>query len=282
MRRRGERIALATLAAIALAASAGHAQSWRTVTSARQLQGERELTVAVQYGAGDLRIAPAPSGLLYRMQLRHDERQTRALAAYDRAAGTLRLGIEGTGSRQRGSRGGGNAAIDLAPTVPIALRLEFGAGRADVELGGMAIRSLEVATGASETTLRWSAPNRIAATELRISSGASRMRVGGLGNARAERIRYDGGVGEAILEFDGAWRSGTDVAVEMGLGSVTLSFPRALGVRIESRSTLSRFSPAGMERRGDAWYSPGYDGAAQRVTVRVGAALGAVTVQWID
>lgn len=284
MRRRPERAALLIAGALALAAAPADAQQWRTLDVARQHQGERALDVRLEYAAGELRVRPAAAGLLYRMQLRYDERAARPVSVYDRSAGTLRLGVESTRGGRRGQRSerGGTATVELAPAVPMALALEFGAGRADLELGGMAVRSLDVATGASETELRWRTPNRVAASEVRIASGASRLGVRGLGNARAERIRYEGGVGETTLEFDGAWNRNADVSVEMGLGAVTLRFPRALGVRIESRSRLARFSPAGMERRGDAWYSPGYDRTRHRVTVRVEAALGAVNVQWID
>jgi hypothetical protein len=282
MRSERARRALPPLLATALLAAApAEAQEWRTVTAARQHQGETGLEVRVTYGAGDLRVRPAPAALLYRMELRHDERQTRAVSEYDREAGRLRLGVEGRRRNARAQRGG-HATVELSPRVPLDLRLEFGAGRAEVDLGGMAVRSLELATGASDTELRWASPNRAAAGEVRIVSGASRLRVRGLGNARAERIRYEGGVGEAVLDFDGSWSRNADVAVEMGMGAVTLRFPRSLGVRIENRSTLSRFSPAGMERRGDAWYSPGWERARSRVTVRVDAALGAVNVQWID
>lgn len=280
MRSRCDRAALVMAAALALAAPA-HAQQWRTLDVARQHQGERALAVRVQYGAGALRVRPAAPGLLYRMQLRYDEGAARPLSAYDPATGTLRLGVESTRRNQRG-QGGGSATIGLARAVPMDLRLEFGAGRADLDLGGMAVRSLDLATGASETELRWATPNRVPAGEVRVASGASRLAVRGLGNARAARIRYEGGVGETTLEFDGAWNRNADVDVEMGMGAVTLRFPRALGVRIESRSRLARFSPAGMERRGDAWYSPGWDRARHRVTVRVSAALGAVNVQWMD
>jgi hypothetical protein len=35
-------------------------------------------------------------------------------------------------------------------------------------------------------------------------------------------------------------------------------------------------------RRGDAWYSRSWDGARDRLTVRIDAALGSIDVQWID
>lgn len=280
MRRRPERAA-ALAAALLLAAAPAAAQQWRTADFARQTQGERALAVEVHYGAGDLVVRPAASGLLYRMQLRYDERAVRPVSRYDRSAGRLILGAENV-ARGRRQTGRGRATVELAPTVPLDLSLEFGAGRAELELGGMAVRRLDLATGASETDLRWASPNRVAAGEVRLAAGASRLRVRGLGNARAERIHFEGGVGEAVLEFDGAWNRNASLAVEMGVGAVTLRFPRSLGVRIESRSSLSRFRPAGMERRGDAWYSAGYDRARHRVDVRLTAALGAVNVQWTD
>src|SRR5688500_6097656 len=84
---------LVLAAALLGAAAPVQGQEWRNMTSARQAQGERSLSVALQYGGGDLRVRPAAGGLLYRMQMRYDERQMRPVTAYDRASGRLRLGV---------------------------------------------------------------------------------------------------------------------------------------------------------------------------------------------
>lgn len=280
---RPDRRALAPLvlaAALLGAAAPARGQEWRNVTSVRQIQGERALDVQVEYGGGDLRVRPAAGGLLYRMQMRYDERQMRPVTAYDRASGRLRLGVQGVRRNQRAQRGG-NATMELAPGIPTDLSLEFGAGRAELELGGLSLRSVDLSAGASETEVRFAAPNRVQAGTVRVASGASRLRMRGLGNARAERFVLDGGVGEATLEFDGAWARSASLDVEMGLGSVTLRFPRGLGVKIERAGFLTRFSPAGMVRRGDAWYSNNWDAARYKLTVRVSAALGSVDVEWM-
>ena len=279
--RRALLVPLFLAAALPGAAAPLRGQEWRTVTSARQIQGERQLNVQVQYGGGDLRLRPAPGGLLYQLRMRYDERQMRPVTEYDRAAGRLRLGVEGVRRNQRAQRGG-NANIALAPTVPTTLSLEFGAGRASLELGGLSLRSVDLSTGASETEVTFAAPNRVQAGTVRVAAGASRLRMRGLGNARAERFVLEGGVGEATLEFDGAWARNASLDVEMGLGSLTMRFPRTLGVRIEREGFLTRFSPAGMVRRGDAWYSRNWDSARYRLTVRIDAALGAINVQWMD
>jgi hypothetical protein len=281
---RPDRRALAPLvlaAALLGAAAPGHGQAWRNVTSARQAQGERSLNVAVAYGGGDLRVRPAAGGLLYRMQMRYDERQMRPVTAYDRASGRLRLGVESVRRNQRANHGG-NATMELAPGIPTDLSLEFGAGEADLELGGLSLRNVDLSTGASETEVRFGSPNRVQAEIVRVASGASRLRMRGLGNARAERFVLDGGVGEAMLEFDGAWARDASLNVEMGLGSLTLRFPRTLGVKIERDGFLTRFSPAGMVRRDGAWYSRNWDTARYRLTVNIDAALGSIDVQWMN
>jgi len=273
---------LVLAAALLGAAAPVQGQQWRSVTSARQVQGERQLSVRVQYGGGDLRLRPAADrALLYQLQMRYDERAMRPVTVYDRAAGQLRLGVESVRRNQRTNRGG-NATVELAAGVPMDLALEFGAGEANLELGGLSLRNVDLSTGASETEVRFGAPNRVRAGTVRVAAGASRLHVRGLGNARAERIVLDGGVGEATLEFDGAWDRNASLSVDMGLGSLTLRFPRSLGVRIQKDSFLTSFSPAGMVRRGDAWYSRGWDGARHRLTVQIDAALGSINVQWID
>jgi hypothetical protein len=272
---------LVLAAALLGAAAPAQGQEWRNMTSVRQIQGERALDVQVEYGGGDLRVRPAASGLLYRMQMRYDERQMRPVTAYDRESGRLRLGVQGVRRNQRAQRGG-NATMELAPGIPTDLSLEFGAGRAELELGGLSLRSVDLSAGASETEVRFAAPNRVQAGTVRVASGASRLRMRGLGNARAERFVLDGGVGEATLEFDGAWDRSATLNVEMGLGSLTLRFPRALGVRIQREGFLTRFSPAGMVRRGDAWYSNNWDSARYKLTVQVDAALGSVDVEWMN
>jgi hypothetical protein len=272
---------LVLAAALLGAAAPAQGQEWRNMTSVRQIQGERALDVQVEYGGGDLRVRPAASGLLYRMQMRYDERQMRPVTAYDRESGRLRLGVQGVRRNQRAQRGG-NATMELAPGIPTDLSLEFGAGRAELELGGLSLRSVDLSAGASETEVRFAAPNRVQAGTVQVASGASRLRMRGLGNARAERFVLDGGVGEATLEFDGAWDRSATLNVEMGLGSLTLRFPRALGVKIQREGFLTRFSPAGMVRRGDAWYSNNWDSARYKLTVQVDAALGSVDVEWMN
>ena len=94
-------IACLLLAASAISAAPATAQTWRTMTSARQLNGEKALDVEVTYAAGELDIRPAAGPLLYEMELRYNEEDVEPLARYDAAAGTLNLGVRGRKDKHR-------------------------------------------------------------------------------------------------------------------------------------------------------------------------------------
>lgn len=275
--------AAAVIGAIGLLMVGGpaEAQSWRTMESARQLQDREHTSVKIEYGAGTLRVEPAEARMLYRMELRYDEDDFRPITEFDAESHTLRLGAEGIRSRSMNIESGSRATIALTREAPLDLDLDFGAGEAELELGGMRIRRLDVSTGASETTVRFGAPNPMAADRISIEAGAAELNVIGLGNARARRIDFEGGVGSTTLDFTGAWTGSTEASVQMGIGELTLRFPEGLGVKLERSSFLTSFDTEGLIKRGDAYYSPDWESAEHRVTLNVNAAFGAVNIRWV-
>lgn len=287
------RLARRAVLALALAAGAGcgsagssDAQSWRTVSSSRQKWDEKALAVEVEYGAGRLTVSPADRPLLYQFQMRYDEDSVTPLTEYDRGSGKLRLGMESRdrkrGVRVRNVSEESRADLHLTRDVPLDLDLEFGAGEADIDLGGLSLRRLRLATGASDTRVAFRTPNRVPAETVKLEAGAASFEVTGLGNARAQRFEFDGGVGETTLDFTGAWDRNASAKVSMGIGSLKLRFPRDLGVRIVKDSFLTSFDASGMVKRGGAYYSRNWESATNRLTVEVDAALGSIDVDWID
>lgn len=257
---------------------------WETFTSARQVSGEKHLDVRAEYGAGQLRVAPASGDLLYRWELRYDARAETPVAEYDREEGTLRVGVnhrdrEGTWDRDGDEA---RATLLLTPSIPTTLAVKFGAGKADLELGGLALDRVDVATGASETRVGWARPNRVPAREVRFAAGAAELEATGLGNARAERFEFDGGVGETTLDFSGDWTRDASAHVKMGMGSLTLRLPRELGVRITQDGFMTDFEAPGLTKRDGAYYSGNWDTAARKLTVDIDAAMGEIDVEWID
>lgn len=270
-------IAAATVLIMAPTIAAG--QSWRTVTMSRQLQDNDDIRVDVEYGAGHFSIRSVDEGLLYRMRLEYDEDQFEPVA--DLSGNRLRLGVE---SHRRGveihGREGGSLDLELARGVPMDLDLEFGAVRADINLGGLALTRLDVSTGASESTVDVSEPNPVRLESAKFEVGAAEFTAHRLGNLNADRIKVDAGIGALELGLDGRWSRDTEIDIDMGLGSLVLRVPEGLGVRIRKDSFLTKLDSEGLVKRGDVYQSLDFDEADHRVVIDLDAAFGSVSVVW--
>jgi hypothetical protein len=274
---------VALLAAALAGAAPASAQSLTTMKSARQLWDEKPVAVSVEYGAGTLTVLPASKSMLYEMEVRYDPRQYTPVTDFDRDQRRLQLGVRSAekGRNRIEGKEGSRASISLSREVPLDLTLQFGAGDADIDLGGMRLRKLDLSTGASETKLRFSAPNPISAQEVQLRAGAAELTVSGLGNARAEHLSFEGGVGSTTLDFSGEWNRNATATVQMGVGSVSLRLPRNLGVRINRSSFLSSFDAPGLVKRDGSYFSSNWDSAAHQLTVDVNAAFGSIDIEWI-
>jgi hypothetical protein len=69
----------------------------------------------------------------------------------------------------------------LSRGVPMNLDMEFGAVRADLDLGGMLLKRLDLSTGASESQVEISEPNGMRMTSAGFKVGAADFRVGSWG-----------------------------------------------------------------------------------------------------
>jgi hypothetical protein len=267
--------------ALAVLPQASSAQSWRTVTMSRQASGQQDLRVAVSYGAGTFTVRPAEQGLLYRMQLRYDEDVFEPRAEF--VGSRLRLGVEGGRRSWRAGRrhDGGEMVLTLGRGIPMDLDLEFGAVRADLDLGGLSLTDLDLRTGASESRVDVSEPNPLSLRKASFQVGAADFTARRLGNLNARNLAVDAGIGSVSLWFDGTWQQDAEVAVNMGLGSLELRFPEGLGVKLTKDSFLTSLDSQGLVKRGDAYYSPDWERAPRKVTIRVDAAFGSVKVLWM-
>jgi hypothetical protein len=189
--------------------------------------------------------------------------------------------MSGTQMRGRNIRGG-ELDLQFSPDVPLALSLQFGAAEATLDLGGLAIRDIDVQTGASRTDLRVSQPNLITCESAVISVGAAKFTASGLGNLNARRLEVKGGVGEMTLDFTGAWQADMEASINMGLGSLILRIPRSIGVGVTRSGVLTSFDSEGLTKRGNSYYSENWDSAARKLTINIDAALGSIRVVWVD
>ena len=150
---------VAAVTAVLVASTSASAQDWRTVTMSRQIEDNDEVRVIVDYGVGRFNVTSTDGGVLYRMNLRYDEGRFEPIA--DFSGDRLELGVASIGRRWNIGKGGNTGQLDLelARGIPMDLELNFGAVRADLDLGGLALTALALRTGASESTVDMSEPN---------------------------------------------------------------------------------------------------------------------------
>lgn len=271
---------------LCLWAGAAQSQTMRPFSTFRQLHGETRLSARIEYGAGSLRVEPGLPGELYRMNLSYDEDRFVPISDFDASSRSVVLGVRARGeggvrvvSRNQLQQ---TARLAISPRVDLALDLTLGAVDADLELGGLRISELDLKTGASQATVRFSSPNPTRCDRASFSAGAAEVEILALGNSRCEEIEFEGGVGQVLLDFSGASSSITRVRVKMAIGEITLRLPRKAGIRITMDKFLSSFEPAGLVRRDAAFVSTNYDRAGRRLDLDLTTAMGGVKVEWID
>ena len=267
-------------------AAALQAQTMRPFSTFRQLHGETRLTARLEYGAGSLRLEPGRPGELYRMNLSYDEERFLPMSDFDASSRVVFLGLKARGeggvrvvSRHQLRQA---ALVSISPRVELNLDLSLGAVDADLELGGLRISELDLKTGASRATIRFSRPNAMRCHRASFSAGAAEVAVLGLANSRCEEIVFEGGVGKVLLDFSGASSTSARVDVKMAVGGITLRLPRAAGVRITMAKFLSSFEPAGLIGRGSGFFSANYNDAERRLEFDLTTSLGDVDVEWVD
>jgi hypothetical protein len=256
------------------------ARDWRTLTSTRQFAGEKSLAADVEYGAGTLTIAPAAPGTLYRSDLRYDGSQVQPDVGY--TDGRFHFGMDGkhiSGNRHYGERN--RLDLQFGPDTPLSLDLKFGAGKATIDLGGLDVTSLSIATGASESLVSFSTPTKGACQDVDLQAGAAQMTVTGLGNLSPRSLTVQGGVGDVTLDFSGAWRNDLSGKISMGIGSLHLNMPRGIGLKVNKTSMLASFDAPGMVKQGSVYVSQGYQSAQRHIEIDIDAAFGSINVKWI-
>lgn len=296
-------IAAGLLAGLAAPPAPAAAQEWRNFRAARQASDAESLEVELIYGAGRLQVSPSETPFLYDARIRYDASRVRPLRGWSRVdhRGRLRIAVTSIGDTDRPEtihldewdvevnlddlrrRGDALGRVDLSlhPAVPTDLKLVVGAASADLDLGGLSLHSLEFATGASETAISFDSPNRVRMERLSLTAGAAEFEARSLGNARFDRLEFDGAIGDVLLDLTGEWDGDATAAIKMGIGELTIRVPREIGVRIERSSLLISLDAPGFEKTERVYVTPNWESAEVRLEIELQAAFGTVEVERI-
>lgn len=112
---------------------------------------------------------------------------------------------------------------------------------------------------------------------LRLSTGVGKATLD-LSQLRLMELDVNTGVGETRLTLPAQGR--LDATVNGGIGETVIVIPQGMAVRIRARAGIgNRLIPAGYQREGDYYYSPGYSTAENRIDLHVNTGIGRVVIQ---
>ncbi len=154
---------------------------------------------------------------------------------------------------------------------PLNLVIQAGAYQGDIELGGLALHSLQVSDGAAQVDLAFSQPNPVDMETLRYETGASQVHLTSLANANFSKMDFRGGVGEYVLDFSGELMRDATVTVDAGLSSIKIIVPEGTSARvIVDRGLANVDIDNGWEKSGNDYTTAG-EGPRLTINVNLGA-----------
>jgi hypothetical protein len=154
---------------------------------------------------------------------------------------------------------------------PMNLKINAGAYQGDIELGGLALKSLEVNDGAADISLKFSEPNKTEMETLRYITGASSVKLSGLANANFTSMIFRSGAGDYTLDFSGELQRDAVVTVESGFSQLVIIVPEGTSAKLIFKGGLTNVNMSGGWKKSGEAYVLGSGGPVITISMDLGA-----------
>ncbi len=151
------------------------------------------------------------------------------------------------------------------------LEIRAGAFKADLDLGGLALHNFRIFGGASSMDVNFSKPNRVAMNSMRITTGASTVKLHKLANANFSLLDFDGGAGTYVLDFSGNMQRDASVEVDVGLSILEIIVPEGVPAQVTVNGTLNNVNAYGDWKGDGSSFSQKGSGPALNITINTNA-----------
>ena len=109
------------------------------------------------------------------------------------------------------------------PNMPHSIFIQSGMGSSRLDLSGLKITGLNVSSGASDVIISYSKPNLTEMDVFEVNGGMGKIVVRNLEMARAKKVHIQNGLGETQISIGSSCTIGTEITVEVGAGSCTIT-----------------------------------------------------------
>lgn len=230
--------------------------------------------VNLNFGAGELNVSPGSATALISGTATYNVEDFKPKIKVEGAQVTLETGnLELTGIPDINQADNIKNKWDLElGNHPMNLKIQAGAYQGRYELGGLAVKSLDISDGASNTDLSFSQPNLLPMDTLRYTTGASEVSLSGLGNANFASMIFRSGAGSYTLDFSGVLQRDGVVVIESGMSEVTVIVPEGVNARVFFKGGLASIETSGAwQKSGDQYQLSGGGGPTLTINVDIGA-----------
>lgn len=155
--------------------------------------------------------------------------------------------------------------------APLRLTVKAGAHQSEFELGGLDLRELSFSEAASDNQVSFNTPNLSEMNTFIYETGASQVRLSGLGNANFSSMSFRGGAGDYTLDFSGQLLREATVAIDTGLSNLTLIVPAGVPATVNVEGGLANVDVEGAWSGTGTQYNQTGQGSALTITVKMGA-----------
>ena len=146
---------------------------------------------------------------------------------------------------------------DLALTneIPLNLTIEGGASENVYDFTGLKLTGLKITQGASETDVRFDAPNTTQLQDFSFTTGASSAELFGLGYANFTTMNFSAGAGDYTLDFTGALTHDATVNIKSTISNIRIIIPAGMKAVIVNKGTVSNINTEGTWMLNDDTYN---------------------------
>lgn len=134
---------------------------------------------------------------------------------------------------------------------PVDLRLRFGQGASDVDLGGLTLTNLTADLSMGDHEIEFSRPLAAELPSARLDGQMGGIRFLDLGNVRAEELKVSTSMGDAQIDLGGEWsRSAvSEVDIRHSMGDLRLRIPRDIRLSPDSSTKVTMAESRGLDTR---------------------------------
>jgi hypothetical protein len=230
-----------------------------------------EADVTLEFGAGKLEVSPGAGEALVTGEATFNVDQLEPVVEIDGEDVRISSGSWDFDRFPRFGRDLENTWELKLGEMPMNLVLNAGAYQGDLELGGLALKSLEIADGAADVKLQFSQPNLVEMEFLRYTTGASNVRLTGLANANFTSMVFRSGAGDYTLDFSGELQRDAVVTIESGISRVVVIVPEGMNAEVNFTGGLSSVDVDGDWQRSGDEYTLAGEGPRLTINIDMGA-----------